>query len=179
MLDNLSFRIKNLGLLGLTIVMLLVAYVLSISKTIDLYASNARLSNQIEQAVSAPKQIALLRRQANEMKSMFSLEDQPIDVRGFLMHELSTVCEENNVLFDNFSESASFIKDDLIVETHKATISGNYVDVLQVSYQVSKNLKGARMVSLQFTKEKDRRSKRERLLAHIYIQSILSKDESI
>ena len=175
MLKQLTYRQRNYLLLGGTVLFLILAYVLSIGRTVGLYHDNARLTGELQRAEQAPRQIALLERENKRLEQSFGA-DSLADVRQYLLVHIGQACNDNNALLKRFEEPETYQKEGINVQTHKVELQGKYHDLVKAVYQLERLITFGKIVSLHFEMRLDRNTRTEDLVAVLFIQNILQDE---
>jgi len=176
MLDTISYQKKNkllLIVIGLAVVLI---YFLSIKKTITTYLSYSENFKQLELASNAPLMAGQMDKELLEINS--KLGSQNVDGPNYsekLLELVTRYCQDNNIVLREFPEINTAEKDDLLIETNRFTISGNYSALLKLVYILEQKNKLGKIAAVNYKTQKDFKTKETVLTATVYLQNIKKK----
>lgn len=177
--QSLTYQRKFLFLsLGLMVLVVL-AYYLSISRTIEQLALHGELSRKVTQVQDVERDLSKLKAQRSELPQ--HVGDGQVALGDFnhqLLHTVGQFCEKNDLLLADFAEPKIGVDKGYEVETGILTIGGDYKKLLQLVALLQRDFKMGSVVSIDFVKEKNYRKNVEELFVKVYVQKI-SKHESI
>jgi cell division protein FtsB len=175
MFNKLTYRHKNRIMVWGSLLFLVVIYMFSIRRTINLIGENKTLRGQIEVAHSAPGQIEELKAASGIFERQIdALENQEV-FRTQLLNNVGDICKNNLLILKGFNEAGSFEENGLVIENHLIDLQGEYPDLVKAIYELEKHTSTGRIVSARFYIDRDRRTKREFLVASLIIQTINRK----
>ena len=173
MLQQLTYKKKNLVLLGGAVLFALVIYFSAINKTIDLYSQCDQLEEQLLLAENASGQLAQLQNELQEIESIFSDgEEANNNYQQLLMETVSNYCFKNKVVLREFPTPTVLNEQDFSVETNMVVVAGNFTDLLKLAYLLEQKNKTGKIASLQFQTKRDYKTKQIALTANIYLQNV-------
>jgi hypothetical protein len=173
---NFSYRQKNRLLIWGSLVFFIIVYFLSIRNTIALFKENGLLKRQIEVAQTAPEQIADLKAASGIFEKRFEALQNQENFKKQLLTHVGEICSQNKLILKGFSEAESFEDNGLIIENHVIDLQGNYHDLVKAVHELEQQSGAGRIVSARFNIERDRRTKKEFLVATLIIQTINRQD---
>jgi len=170
MLSKLTYKQKLQLLIAGFVLLLIFCYQLAISKTITeykMYEANKKHSG-LSKDSSVPysvlqQKIKLL----NDIQTQYSLDTTEGD-RNFLLL-LDGYCKDYNLVFKEYKP----FKDEKKVWTRSVTIEGNFIDILNLIYELEQNEKTTRVCSVNFKTSKANAKGKLVLSCTFYIQNLL------
>ncbi len=175
---NLTYRQKNRYLLVATGLFLIISYLLAFSGTIELYAENRQLKQQLKLIENAPEQIreyaSSLRKLDRKLGPFLQTDSISSDA---VLALVSEYCRDHKLVLRSFPKSISQLHADYTIETNIITVQGRYTQLLKLAYALEQQHKAGKIASLRFKTEKDRKTRQTFLTATIYLQNI-KKDEA-
>jgi type II secretory pathway component PulM len=170
---ELSYRQKNKWLLGGALGFLLIVYLLAIRGTLEQYEQGGQLQEKLGEAENAPRQIAQLERKLAYWDQLASsLNDSSANVQKALFTNVSRACNSHQVSLRSLEFLSSEEKENHQIDTYQVVIEGAYPALLSAVYELENKLGNGILSSLAFEMEKDRYTKKDYLVAKLYIQSI-------
>lgn len=171
--NQLTYQQKNKWLLGGSLAFLVIVYLLAIRGTVGLYVQGGELEEKLGQAQGAPRQIAQLERKLAYWDQLASsLNDSATNVQKELFTNVSKACNAHKVSLRTLEFTASEEKENHSIDTYQVVMEGSYRNLLSAVYELENKLGNGILSSLTFEKEKDRYTKKDYLIAKLYIQSI-------
>jgi hypothetical protein len=170
---QLTYRQKNQWLLGGSLAFLLIVYLLAIRSTLELVEQGSQLEEKLGQAEGAPRQIELLEQKLAYWDQLASsMSDSATSVQKELFTNVSKACNAHKVSLQALEFTASEEKENHVIDTYQVVMEGSYRNLLSAVYELENKLGNGILSSLAFEKETDRYTKRDYLIAKLYIQSI-------
>lgn len=167
-------KIKILGIAG--VLLLVICYKFSISRTIDeykVYKENKQLSQQTTDA-GTPSRVMLeeKEKQLNRLLEQFSLDT--LDNSKNLLSLVGNYCNSHNLTLKNYSPYPVSGTDTLQVLTRYINVEGAYVDCLKLVYELETRWKAGRVSSVLFKSYTDVNKAETHLSCMIYIQNLVT-----
>lgn len=180
LLNKLTYK-QKLNYLGIvSFLFFLVVYSMAIKKTIALKKSCNLIENQLTELKDAPYQINQIEKKLNEIKSIigvFSVEES--DGQSQLLEKCTEYCSKNNLVIRDFPKTHEYIQTEYLIQTNIVKIEGNFCLLLKFIYLLEQKYQIGKIISISFSKELDRKLKKEKLFTTLYIQNIkLTKNEN-
>lgn len=161
-------------ILGL-VLLLIVAYRFSFSKTIAAYQTFKLQSKSLGKAQNAPLTIQnyqqLIQQLEGRLNANLSYD------REQLFELVNTFCAANDLSLAGFHPERRQQSNDYEIITTPIEIKGGYIDMVKLAYQLEFVDRIGHIASLEFVMEKDRINKKDNLIGRVYLQNINS-DES-
>ncbi len=170
---QLTYRQKNIGLLAGTICLLLLSYLLSFSKTIEVWESNKALEQKLMRARNAPELIDTYKQKLityNRDIGVFS-QDSLLN-QEFALSVVSSICEKHKLVLKSFPTAEVNALDGLELYTTRVEIEGDFKGLLQLVYELEQVHNAGRIASVNFQVKKDRERRKEILVLALYLQNI-------
>jgi hypothetical protein len=175
MLKGMTYRKKNRLLLITGALLLLLTYMLSIRKTIEISREVTELQSQFELSSEAPGKIAQLEKQLKEIDQTLGSGPKAGEVQQALLGFVTGYCQLENVTLREFPKAVYKEENDLVVETNMLTIEGDFIKLLKLVYLLEQEQKLGKISSVRFFLKKDTRTRTTALNACIYLQNIKKK----
>jgi len=177
MFNQYSYKQKNTLLSISAVFILILIYWLGIKKTIENYLQYNKNKDQMVLVSNAPASVLQLKQELMEINS--KLGNQNINEQNNtdkLIELVTNYCKDNQVVLMEFPQTETKLKDDLLIETNKFTISGNFVSLLKLVYLLEQKSNLGKVTSVYYKMIKNYKSKELILTAKIYLQNIKKKD---
>ncbi len=171
MLEKLSYKHKYYLLLAALALLLVIIYTFAIKKTITVIAEHNDLSKKIELAANAPQQIAAIESQLRQMEQLV-VNENPLDFEQMLLEQVSGFCQKNGLTLIEFPKTTVSGYRDYQIYTNRIVLEGGFKKMVGFIYEAEQKSRIGKVVSVQFKRTKDMRSKRLYLYAYIYFQNI-------
>lgn len=176
--EKLSYQRKFLLLCLAVVIIGVVAYYLSFSRTFEQLAVHTDLNKKVTQVAHVQRDLSNLQTHSVELPD--NIGSAQVDLGDFnhqLLHTVGHFCEKNNLLLADFAEPTIGVDKGYEVETGILTIGGDFKPLIQLISLLQRDFKMGRVVSVDFVKEKNYRKNVEELVVKVYVQKI-SKHEN-
>lgn len=168
---KLTYRSK-LKLLPLAIVLVFVlVYSLTISKTVHLSKQVGQLENQVERLGGAPLQIQMLKKRLKEIEDRIGNHSGEISQEE-IFRKLSIYSKKNGLIVREFPIPHNLSTEDYQVSTYQMEVEGKYANLLRMVYYLEKETYLGKLAGLHFLLKKDKRSREEYLSLKIFLQTV-------
>jgi hypothetical protein len=175
--ENINYKQRTVVLLLAFSVILIIAYHLAIKETLELNRKYKEITLKVLTLENAPQQIAFLEHQLMEIQSMVGQTyDAGVDIQEDLLETITVYCQKNNI--DIREVPKVHISEDLnyVLETCNFQVQGRFMPLLKLLNMLESRNGYGRLLSAEFTKEKDLKTKKSRLILSVYIQNIKHKE---
>ena len=170
---KLDFRRKNQLLLAGVLIFGFLIWKMTIAKTIDIAGQCAELELKVAQADNAYQTISNLESNLAEAERHFGAADGANDAIPEEMYDyISRYCQEKGVTLQNYPEPHHFDDPEHHIETEKIVVEGGFSPMLQLLHNLESEFGKARVASVRFYAEADKKTKEKKLYAEFYLQSI-------
>lgn len=177
MFKNLTYKQKNKLLIVAFVFVLFLLYTISIKRTVNNYFIHSDNLKQLEEATLAPTLVSQLKEELATINSKLGTQRKGEGNNSDRLIELVTnYCNENNAVLMEFPQMESAIKDDLVVETNKFTLSGNFQNLLKLVYLLEQEYKLGKVASVNYKMVKNYKARENILTATVYVQNIKKKE---
>lgn len=171
--NQLTYQQKNKWLLGGALAFLVIVYLLAIRSTVDLYVQEGELEEKLGKAENAPRQIAQLERKLAYWDQIATnLNDSATSVQKELFTNVSKACSAHKVSLRALEFIATEEKESHQIDTYQVMMAGSYRNLLSAVFELENKLGNGILSSLTFEKVQDRYTKKDYLIAKLYIQNI-------
>lgn len=170
----MSLQQKNIALLAGFIILLWLAYILSISKTFEIKNKYSTLNDQKEVITNIPQQLNYLNQQNAHYDTL--LEENKISTtssfQNNLLQIINSFSDANALKIVAFNEPHTFIKNDAILKTYSFRVKGNYGNILKLIYEMEQGANYGKLISINFDKKKNYKTNRTFLECQILLQRV-------
>lgn len=168
-----TYKQKNKALLLGSPLFLLLVYLLSVGNTLEQWRQGVQLKEQLSQAEGAPQKILVLEQKlAYWDKLAASAGDSSANIQKELFTNVSRACNAQKVTLRALNYMGTEEKEGHLVDTYQLEMEGFFQSLVQAVHTLEEEGGKGVISSLEFVKEKNRYTKKEYLLAKLYIQSI-------
>jgi hypothetical protein len=172
-LSSLTYRHKLIGAALGFVLLLVIGWKVTISETIDLSTRCESLRSELGRTQNAPEQLALKTLQLEHLEKLIGKNDlHPDMVQQSILDAIDGFGEKSGPNIYEVLPIHSASDEEFEVITHMVTVDGKFNELAALGFELENRFSEARLVSIKYIKEKDRRSKRNRLLATYYLQNI-------
>ena len=173
MRPNLTYRQRNIFVLGVGLLFLGIVWNGYIQPTIALWQRNQQQANAIAEVRSAPQRLQQLTAQARaDTWLMRSYRIDTTQHEGELLNQLSQTCRESGATLASLSRGTPTTHTGYRVEMRIAKLRGTFRALVQAVYALEYEHPVGRLSSVRFVVEEDRKQRRNFLFAYLYLQSI-------
>jgi len=175
MFKGLSYK-QRLKLLpvGFAISLLLI-YWIAIHDTFRLKQNCKVLIEESRIAGDAPQQIALTQSKLDEINSIAGKKSKTNETDP-LLEFVSKSNTSKLINLVDYQPVHTFQHQNYQVETRIAIFESSYINLLKFLYNLEKDFKSGKLVSVKFQTETNLKTERKRLLMTLYIQSIRNEE---
>lgn len=175
MWKTLPYRTKNIVLAVGFIVVVVLVYFVSFSRTISLYQENERLVRAESNKGNLPLKIASLNKKIQKTDSL--IEISQVNYQTRLMNTLGDRTKARRVKLTSIQDESFKQFDGLPYETFKITFQGKFVNLVKLLNDIEGNFGLGIVQSVNFRKVTDKRTKQVSLYLDVYLTRVKSKDE--
>jgi len=171
MLSNWTNKRKFIGALIGLVIFAWLAYRLTFAKTFALLHEYRTLKSQQVQIKDMATRVPELKAHLERLNNMFG-EANSEDFSVLVMDELNELCSKSGIVLKDIPQKHVFDGDGIRIETIDVNFQGAFKKQLAVISNMENNDHQAKIRSVQFQLEVDKRTNRKRLLGTIFLQSI-------
>ncbi|GAA3647426.1 hypothetical protein [Flavivirga jejuensis] len=165
-------KTKNILLLAGFLLVLVLCYQLSFSKTLDIKKEYHSLKAQEALFENTPKQVSLLKQKQKYYDSLLTkYQLNGSSVQNNLLKTINTFADNTNLKVVHFLEPHIINKNDLRINTYQFTLEGDYNHIIKLIHKLEQQTKFGEITNLHFEKKKNFRTGRYYLQAHILLKS--------
>ncbi len=140
---------------------------LSIRPTINAYYSNKKYKKEQAQAQTAPQEIA------KYQQAIASMKATNVKVgKDALFEVVSNFAAKNKLVIKALGEPDITVEGNYKIATHKIEVEGTFETITKLIYELEQVKRIGNVVSTTYEKQKDRRQKKTKLGATIYLQHV-------
>lgn len=169
---TLTYKQQVIALGIVTLLFLYLVWQRRISDTLLLYNELSIANEQLALASRANDEIRMLESRKILLDKMIGNND--LDNASFQEYLMSKV-EGEPVQLDLFLEPHIVQQNGFEFITQQARFEGGFHDILRTVNDLEKDDKGLKIIALRFEKQTDRRTKKDRLYATCFVQSVNKK----
>lgn len=164
---------KNSFLIVGLVLLFILAYKFSFSKTIERRSQYNLLVEQTGQKVASDKNSHYLRKQNSYYDSVL-VKHQIFSKTTFhnkLLITLNEICKINALKLLKFEKPIVLeVNNSALQETYQFSVQGSYTDIISLIFELEQELKMGKLVSVSFEKKKNFKRSKELLECKIYLQ---------
>lgn len=161
---------------GFVVVMLL-AYALVFSRTVDLYGDVKSKQEKLAWLKEKEKEIPALQAQMALLDKAYSASDSS-SIRDQLTAFISDFAEQHDCVVTEIPEKTFYASSQLNIQTNKFVVKGKYHQLLQLLAEVERNYNyTAKVVSVKYYTIKDLQTKQTNLYLAMITQSFRQQEE--
>jgi len=171
--QSITYRKKYLAFLFVAGLFCIVVYKVSVRKTIQLGAECKEIEEKLESVSKTPEAIAKLQSDIDRLDILFgNTGNENLNNRALIIEKCSNYCKGKKIRVDQINEPNILVREGLIIETTEIHFEGAYNNLMRLIYFLETSSLPGKITSVSFNKEINKRSKHERLLLKLFIQSI-------
>ncbi len=164
---------KNIGLVIGFLVLLIISYVFSIQKTIDLKTRLIALNKEKELLSNASERIFNLQQENKYLDSILQQKELSIEnsFQQLLLNKLHTFKKENSIEVISFKEPHQVEKNTTNLSTYSFEIKGSFSVLLKLVNFLERQQLG-KLTSVNLEKKRNYRKNKEELTGRFYLQKL-------
>ena len=179
MFKNLTYKKKNQLLLAAVLVIAYLIYVLAISKTTAAFHDYKNLQKNVELVKNAQVMANQLEKELLQIDSRIGNNNiNGLQTEQALLELLSNYCKSNKATLREFPASTNFAQGDLLIETNKFVVEGDFSTLLKLVYLLEQKNKLGKVTSVRYQYKKDVITRNMALTATVYLQNIKKQDQA-
>ena len=171
MFNNRSNKQKFIILTIAIVLLIWVSFQFSFSRTIDLWKECRRLEQQQALIKAIPEQLPVLTQKVAQLEKILGNSGDG-DFSTFILEQVNTLCQQNNVRLKEIPEKHIFSGENLIVETLGINLQGSFSDQLRIVSELEKEETKARLRSLRLQTIINQSTGERKLQSTLFLQSI-------
>ena len=176
---NLTYKQKNQLLVVAAILFAVISYYGALQNTVDLYKQTTDLEERLSLASTAPEQIIKYKKRLNKVSSNLLYNVDEENRQDHLLGLLGKLCKKHHVTLKEFPQVQVENESNYVIETNVIRVQGSYPNLVKLIYALEQTNKAGKVSSLKYELIKDRRNRREKLTATIYLQIIKQNNHEI
>ncbi len=166
-----GYKRKYYLLMILYLTIFIVACVGPVSQTLKLRGEVIAMQSELKKLDNAPERIIQVRKAIEDLDRIVGINDSLKVNQQQLFLCLGSLCYENSLVIREIPEEHQFNGDHICINTYLFTIEGGFIHLLKTIREFEKAMPAVNVVSLEFKKVIDRRTKKVRLLAELRVQT--------
>lgn len=168
----MSNKAKNILIIIGFIMVLIIAYKLSISKTLEQKQLFNTLQKEVTLYENIPNQLLVLRQKQKHYDSLLnSYQFNGLSIQNNLLKTINSLAEQHRLQVISFVEPHKTQKNDLTISNYRFTLKGGYNAILQLVHALEQKTKFGEIINLEFEKKKNFKTNKFYLEAHVVLQS--------
>ena len=172
-LPSLTYRQRNRLLLLVVPLVALIGYWVAIQQTVELYQSNQRLLQQLEEKRHAPNTIRELEKQLQaSSRAIANFSSDTLHMEAYLLDRLTYLCRQHRARLVSLPVSQTSRQNGFETITRTIKLQGRFVDLLRVVHGLEYRFQLGRVSSVRFVTEEDRTSRHTELFVYLYLQNL-------
>ena len=154
------------------IVLVVLSWSSPVKQSIKIRQQKQYLGEEIKKLELAPERIDQVSYQINELERHIGFGGSSVYEQQDLFVQLSDIVAESDVLIREVPEWHMYVNNQLEIKTHSFKLEGRYRNLVKCIWELENKMNGFSLVSVEFYKEQDKKTKKHKLLAELYIQGI-------
>jgi hypothetical protein len=177
---KLLYKKKLKFLLYSFVVFMVIAYNVTIRRTIELNQECKKLKEQSEYITNAPMLISQLESKQRTFDRIIGMNiNSGLEFQKVLLERLGEYCAANHIVLRDFPEVSRFVNDDYLLETHEVALEGNFSGLVRLVYNLEQKYRLGKIISLKYEAVKDLKTGELHLVARFFIQNIKKNENEI
>lgn len=172
MLKRFSYNKKNKYLIALAILLPFILYVFAIKKTVLAYNEFEKNSIQLDSITQVPVLYSKLKKELDFIDQQLGAQDIGHNYLDSLIEAVTNYCQVNSIILKEFPKTNVIKKDNLIVETNKIVLEGDFISLLKFVYLLENKRNYGKVVSVYYQSKMDYRTNKFNLTSTVYLQNI-------
>lgn len=170
----MSDKQKNSLLVSVFLSLLIISYLFSIQKTMDLKTRLLGLEKEKELVLNANERIFSLQQENKYLDVALQQKELSIEnsFQQTLLNKINTFSKNEKIEIISFLEPHSFSQNNSHLKTYSFEIKGNFNALLKLVHTLEK-LQLGELVSVSFEKRKNYRRNREELIGQFHMQKLI------
>lgn len=152
------------------------AFMFSFKNTIDVISQYGTLHDKVESIKDAPQKLTNLESKIKQMEHLLIDADE-VDTEQLLLEKTTNFCKNNGLLLVEFPQTSYTEYQGYQILTNKIALEGGFINQVRFIHDSEKTNRTGMVASIQVSKKKDIRTKKERLVSNIYFQNIKLKNK--
>lgn len=164
---------KNIALVVGFVLLLIISYMFSIQKTMDLKSRLKVLNKEKELLSNASERIFNLQQENRYLDSILQQKELSIEnsFQQLLLNKINTFKKENSIEVISFNEPHQIKKNNTNLSTYYFEIKGNFNVLLKLTNFLERQQLG-KLTSVNFEKKRNYRKNIEELTGQFYLQKL-------
>ncbi len=171
--SKLTYKEKSIYLMLGLLVLLILSILFSFRKTFLVISLNEKLKQELTHARVASQEIDKLKTKTEDLNDIMISNLKPEDFQLQIFASVSTVCDSLNVKMVSLKRNDPVTEKDISVENLEVVLTSDYKRLVKVINYLERNMKGGYLSSVKFELQKNKISRREEIISHLFIQGIL------
>jgi hypothetical protein len=169
----MSYKMKNRFLLASILLFGVLAYLVALKPTVELYYQNQESQELLSNIDNAPAYIGRMERQLESYsKAVEAFSKDSTKEDQFLLERLAKVCHRNQILLAAFPPAKSYREGGYEIESRLVKLRGAFPNLLRVLYDLEHNQPVGRITGVKIVLEDERKTKQTHLFAYFYVQNL-------
>lgn len=170
----MSLQQKNIALVIGFLILVWISYVFSFSKTLDLKKRLNTLKNEAALLENSTLKIQQLSKENQYYDSILKAKQISSDksFQNNLLTTINSYTDTTNVKVVEFKNPHSFRKNGSTMLTYSFSLKGNFNQITQLIYILEQQFKLGKIISVNYTKKRDYRKRKNYLECTILLQRI-------
>lgn len=173
-----NYKSKVILLYAGFIAIMVIVYELAMKETIRLKRSYSEITVKLEQAGQVDLKINELEDRLSSLQTvMGQIYDQPLEIQEALLEKITTYCNEHDLTIREVRPMHTANNLSYRIETSNYIIEGRFIPLLQFLEYLEKDNICGKIVSIEFYKKREIKTKKERLYLSVFLQNIKQTDD--
>lgn len=160
------------------LILVWLAYEFSFSKTIEIHKEYSKLKLQDDLFLMAAENMNNLKQQEKHITSLlrkYQISSES-SFQNNLLSKINRHCLKSQTKIIRFNDVHRFqLRNNAIQETYQFTIESDFISILNFVYSLEVENQFGKIISLQFKKKKNYRTKNENLFCTVFLQRVIQE----
>jgi hypothetical protein len=171
-MKKLSYKRKNVFLLIGGLLLLVITWEFSFSKTWTLFTANQKMSNAMQYSQNGMKGIQNIKAEISQLNTKISRFDTSSSRQQELIGYISRFAEKENFKIIEIPKTTSEKNNGFQIETNILKVQGDYIGLVKLIYSIEYKDHLCKVAGVDFQKNINLKTHQEYLITTLYLQNI-------
>ncbi len=171
MFNKLTYQQRFLTFAGIACFFIVIFFKISVLNSYDQYVELEKTRKEVVLMQAAPNRLNKLKKEIKTIETILAQRDVN-DPQDNLLATISPFCKKHQIAIRKLPRESVVNKSGYQIYTTELIVEGSYTDLVQLAYELEYVKKIGRISGMQFSMERDTRTKRQYLEGIIYLQRI-------
>lgn len=172
LMKRIEYKTKFYLAVAIFLFISIVAFLGPVSKTIEVKERKNEMQKELSRLSNAPERIFAVKKQISRLDEVIGFKDSIDFNQSTLFLEISGLAAIHQVSVREVPRRHLHIDDALVIETNIFKFEGDFINIVKMLDDIEDSFNNFSVVSIEFYRIEDRRSKKTKLLADFFIRGI-------